>query len=137
MIWLIYISETRNVGNFSDLQNLSSCRRDIVQFSCNSPMCMSGVKKCQFLGKLCVYYKWMIVVWNKFHKIIHNFGYFIAVNVPFGHSVTQLTVVQWLLLLHNFIQLSLNSGSAQVQTLLAACQRFAMVRISDNGPGWK
>ena len=33
-------------------------------------------------------------------------------------------------LLHNFIQLNLNSGSAQVQTLLAACQRFAMVRIS-------
>ena len=25
-------------------------------------------------------------------------------------------------------------GSAQVQTLLAACWRFAMVRISDNGP---
>ena len=43
-------------------------------------------------------------------------------------------VVQWLSLLHNFIQLSLNSGSAQVQTL---CRRFAMVRISDNGPGWK
>ena len=40
-------------------------------------------------------------------------------------------------LLHNFIHLSLNSGSAQVQTLLAACWRFAMVRISDNGPGWK
>ena len=30
-----------------------------------------------------------------------------------------------------------NSDSAQVQTLLAACRRFAMVRISDNGPGWK
>ena len=45
-------------------------------------------------------------------------------------------VVQWLSLLHNFIQLSLNSGSAQVQTLLAACWRFAMVRISDNGPDW-
>ena len=42
-------------------------------------------------------------------------------------------VVWWLSLLHNFIQLSLNSGSAQVQTLLAACRRFAMVRISDNG----
>ena len=40
-------------------------------------------------------------------------------------------------LLHNFIQLSLNSGSAQVQILLAACRRFAMVRISDNGLGWK
>ena len=34
-------------------------------------------------------------------------------------------------------QLSLNSGSAQVQNLLAACQRFTMVRIPDNGPGWK
>ena len=44
---------------------------------------------------------------------------------------------QWLLLLHNFIQLSLNSGSAQVQTLLAACRKFEMVRISDNGPDWK
>ena len=28
-------------------------------------------------------------------------------------------------------------SSAQVQTLLAACRRFAMVRISGNGPGWK
>ena len=35
------------------------------------------------------------------------------------------------------VQLSLNSGSAQVQTLLAASRRFAMVRISDNGAGWK
>ena len=45
--------------------------------------------------------------------------------------------VQWLSLLHNFIQLSLNLGSAQAQILLAACWRFVMVRISDNGPGWK
>ena len=36
--------------------------------------------------------------------------------------------------LYNFIQLGLNSGSAQVQTLLAACQRFTMVRISDMVP---
>ena len=41
------------------------------------------------------------------------------------------------ILLHNFIQLSLDSGSAQVQTLFAVCRRFAMVRISDNDPGWK
>ena len=40
-------------------------------------------------------------------------------------------------LLHNFIQQSLNSGSAQVQILLAVCRRFEMVRISNNGPGWK
>ena len=45
-------------------------------------------------------------------------------------------VVQWLSLLHNFIQQNLNSGSAQVQILLATCRRFAMVRISDNGPDW-
>ena len=40
-------------------------------------------------------------------------------------------------LLHNFIQQSLNSGSAQVQILLVACRRFEMVRISDNGLDWK
>ena len=34
-------------------------------------------------------------------------------------------------------QLGLNSVSAQVQTLLTACRRFAMVRISDSGPGFK
>ena len=28
-------------------------------------------------------------------------------------------------------------GSAQVQSLLVACRRFAIVRISDNGSGWK
>ena len=28
-------------------------------------------------------------------------------------------------------------SSAQVQTLLAECQRFTMVSISDNGPSWK
>ena len=46
-------------------------------------------------------------------------------------------VVQRLSLLHNFSQLSLNSGSTQVQILLAVCQWFAMVRISDNGLCWK
>ena len=37
---------------------------------------------------------------------------------------------------HNFIQRRLKSGSAQVQILLAACRRFVMVRISDNGPSF-
>ena len=46
-------------------------------------------------------------------------------------------MVYWLSLLHNFIQQSLNSGSAQVQILLVVCQRFAVVRISNSGPGWK
>ena len=43
------------------------------------------------------------------------------------------TVVYRLLLLYNFIYQNLDSGSAQVQILLEACQRFAMVRIFDNG----
>ena len=46
-------------------------------------------------------------------------------------------VVLLLSLLHNFIQLSLNTGSVQVQTLITACQRFTKVRIFDNGPDWK
>ena len=46
-------------------------------------------------------------------------------------------MVEGLSLLHNFIQQSLNSGSVQVQILLAACQRFEMMRISDNDSSWK
>ena len=38
---------------------------------------------------------------------------------------------------HEHEHQNMNSGSAQVQILFAACQPFAMVRISDNGPGWK
>ena len=40
-------------------------------------------------------------------------------------------------LLQNFIQQSLYLDSSQIQILLAVCRRFAMVRISDSGPGWK
>ena len=40
-------------------------------------------------------------------------------------------LVQWLLLLLDFIQPSLNSGSVQVQTLLTTCWKFKMVRISE------
>ena len=46
-------------------------------------------------------------------------------------------VVYRVILLHNFIQISLNSGPVKVQILLTACWRFAMVRISDNGTGCK
>ena len=44
--------------------------------------------------------------------------------------------ISYLTLLHNFQQ-CLNSGYAQIQILLTVCQRFAMMRISDRGPGWK
>ena len=46
-------------------------------------------------------------------------------------------VAWWLSLLHNFIQQSLRLGSLQVHILLPPCQKFAMVRISNIGPGWK
>ena len=40
-----------------------------------------------------------------------------------------LHVAQWLSLLHYYIQL--DSDSAQVEILIAACQRSVIVRISD------
>ena len=46
-------------------------------------------------------------------------------------------MVQWLSLLHNFIQQSLTSGSVEVQILVTVCQRFVMLRISDIDPSWK
>ena len=53
----------------------------------------------------------------------------------FSKGIISGAVVHWLQLLHNFIQLSLSAGSAQIKILLVACWRFSMVRISDNGPG--
>ena len=53
----------------------------------------------------------------------------VTLNGQWCCGVVVITTVQ--------LQLSLNSDSAQVQTLLMACQRFTMVRISDNGPNWK
>ena len=39
--------------------------------------------------------------------------------------------------MQNFIRQSLNSGSPQVQILLAACRGSGMVRISDSGSGYR
>ena len=54
------------------------------------------------------------------------------IQIQIQNPQFSITLLQWLSLLHNFIQLSLNSGSLQVQILLTMCWRFAMVRISDN-----
>ena len=53
------------------------------------------------------------------------------------HFTTALLNLLSSSLLHSFVQQSLNSGSVPVQTLLAVGGRFAIVRISDSGPGWK
>ena len=79
------------------------------------------------------------------HTTLFTFRYKINCKVPLQitqylnsqNKIKQKKVMQRLSLLHNFIKLSRNSGSAQVRTLLAACRRFAMVRISDYYPGWK
>ena len=55
---------------------------------------------------------------------------------PF-HQKSGIIIMVFITLLHDFIQQSLNSGSAQVQILLGASQRIAMMRISDNGLSWK
>ena len=46
-------------------------------------------------------------------------------------------MVWWLSKLHNFIQQSLNSGSVQVQILLATFWRFGVLKTSDRGLGRK
>ena len=64
-------------------------------------------------------------------EAVKFFESFLDTTIKQRGAAVQLSV------LHNFIQLSLNSGSAQAQILLAVCRRFVMVRISDNGPDWK
>ena len=46
-------------------------------------------------------------------------------------------MVWWLTqLTTQLIRQSMNSDSAQAQILPVACQRSAMVRVSDSSPGW-
>ena len=76
--------------------------------------------------------------YSYFHFIIQGVLQKNIFKLKCTYSKKHGAVVEWLSLLHNVIQLnSLNSGSAQVQILLAACRRLAMVTMSDNGPGWK
>ena len=60
--------------------------------------------------------------------------------LPNNASHTQIVCfyMQYCLsLLHNFIELSLKSGSVQVIILFVVCQRSGMVRFFDNGSYWK
>ena len=49
--------------------------------------------------------------------------------VNYDLKVLNNAVMWWLSLLHNFIHQNLNSSSAQIQVLLAACWRYVMMRI--------
>ena len=68
-----------------------------------------------------------------FSPSVYSLNILISLIVLFSNLLSFIfswRVVWWLSLLHNFIQLNLNSGSAPARTLLAAYRRFAMVRIS-------
>ena len=62
---------------------------------------------------------------QQFAKRNERFVYVFLIGkyISYVRKVVSLreAVVSWLSLLHNFIQLRLNSGSAQAQTLLAGC----------------
>lgn len=62
----------------------------------------------------------------------------IFLNQNIKKEVNELyTMMLWLSALHNFIQQCLNSFSAKSHILLATCQRFGMVRTSNNDSRWK
>ena len=58
-------------------------------------------------------------------------------NIERNKAMRLSNVATWVfnLSLPHKIQQSLNSGSAEVQTLLTACLRFVIMVISDNDPG--
>ena len=66
--------------------------------------------------------------WETREELVTIVFYLISSLLLGGRGVVAITNTQ----LH-----SANSDSAQVQDLLAACRRFKMVGISDNGPNWK
>ena len=82
-----------------------------------------------FYGSILQHFSQTIIHHHHHHLHHHH-------HPHFNYKISD-AVVKRLLVLHSFIQLSLSSGFAQVQILLAVCPRFAMVRISDNGSGWK
>ena len=56
------------------------------------------------------------------------------VNAIVKSTENKLPIITIIIILHTFLQQSLNSGFAQVRNLPAACWRIAMVRISEDGP---
>ena len=76
----------------------------------------------------------MMCLWNYISLASSRINYFLK---PIRMFAVNINWLQWLSLLHNFIQQSMKSGSAQIQILLAMCQRFEMTRICNNGPCWQ
>ena len=66
------------------------------------------------------YFPILIQILGSNQKSRDSFPFFLYLYLRIG------ALMYWLSLLYNFIQ----------QSLLAACRRFEMVRISDNDPGW-
>ena len=64
---------------------------------------------------------------KSFAELYHKIFYKTELETPSFSGYTNTRI----------IQLTLSTGATQVQTLLAVFWRFAMVRISDNGPTYK
>ena len=79
-------------------------------------------------------------------NLIYNHNYLLSYDyITVNKQLHKISVqYKWrrVVVVINTVQLhstkpELNSGSAQVQILLVTCRRFEMVRISENGHGWK
>ena len=82
--------------------------------------------------------KELVMIKNNFEDFQNSTKWWICDNDYIDGDVNvRGAVASWLSLLQIFIQQSLTSDSAQIQILLAARWRFAMVRISGNGPDSK
>lgn len=86
----------------------------------------------------CINELWILVVPSALHKTVKIAPVRPVVSILLIYTAGN-EVVLWCngSNHHNFIQLTLNSGSVQVHILLAACRRFAMVRISGIALAWK
>ena len=78
---------------------------------------------------------------EKYMHALH-WRYFLLKFIKYSHNFLISYFLSWFLTKPGlrFIQVSLDSGSVQVQILLAVYQMIAvhaMARISENGPGWK
>ena len=92
----------------------------------------SAVKCCIIFQQTSI--AWMIPLWNKVVK--EAFWHKNCFDFTRVHSFLK----QHLLIVITTAQLhssKLNSGSTQVQILLAACQRFAIVKTPEDDPTWK
>ena len=125
-----YLTKYVNLRSFSNYQTSSANKNNLQEFSCGTESFKHS------------FFPFCFREWNKLENTLRDAesikqfttALLRSTVLPFTAALLNLLSSS---LLHSFNQQSLNSGSVQVQTLLVACRRFAIVRISDSGPGQK